>query len=779
MPTIDSAAPTRDAMHLCDAHKLKAVYFCSRCRLQLCSAGECLTNHIGHPLGPPSESILAFTNEARGTLTESSAESRAIRQRRADMKQLKKEVKKTVDEQQSLISTAIAKAIEELQVRERELIRSIKSEAEAALDQIDGELDHIESSEENLASLSMSIRALSEESGLISKNHWTTLTELQQSMQSAKLQTSRASLALQLPRYDPEAIQKPLFDLSASIALLKPSIALLASNASSPAPSNVEPLVLAPEPHALSDMMASMNAYRAPLPSVEEHKREISDDLFNLAPLPPAPTSETFAPSSSIPSFSSSNSSDHSLSLSPPSMPLVEDLPIIPQASSAPALLINLLDSDPIPIQPLDESSPILAPQPSSSAPALVSISDPSENSDASSAPEASSSAPEVDDYALKLHEGTVINWTQEHKWQVWNADASLQSTSIPPFLEEHASDPVVCCAQHPGYPSSVFIAWKSGEVAIIDMQTRHKLHSFMLPPFEDSVSSIQALVVNDPESTGNPAFVLIDQYTRTVTAYTKNGSPIVKHTFPAFITSFAACHGHLVVATADGFIKRQELFGKLVVQTWQAHQKAITSMICVPGPPKEDASKELTYYIISAAYDGTMAAWALLNAKLVWVFSTAMSVSVLCAPEFRLKTGHHNQEKSSVFAEVSVDGTTTIREVWQGTALYTLPLPGTRVSCAYMDNDYILITGGAQDPRIHVWNWRSGRMEVRSLVGHLQAVYWLKLYKAPMVKGTSQLHCISHSADAFIEWNVNEGTKLSTHPTGQRPMYSIWTSSM
>ena len=703
-------------------------------------------------------------------MTESAAESRSIRQRRTDMKQLKKEVKKTVDEQQSLVSSTIAKAIEELQARERELLKAIKSEAEAAIDQIDEELDQIESSEEHLASLSMSIRALSEESGMISKNHWTTLSELQQSMQSSKLE-SRASLALQMSRHDPEALRKPLSDLNTSIALLKPSISLLPSKAV-PHPSifpQTHSQEVTAETLVLSDLVSSMSAYRGPTP-VEEIKSEHIEDLYILAPLQPASSSETFAPSSSLSSFSSP-SSEHS-----PIISRAEELSTSPLASSSqPDLAASSsqpdLFNDAFPVPELLDS-------PKPEEPSWVA----EQLQEASSSAPASSSAAEADESGLTLYDGTVINWTQEHKWQVWNADASLQAGPIPSFLEERASDVVVCCAQHPAYPSSVFIAWKSGEVAILDMQTRRKLHSFTLPPFEDSAQAVQALVVNDPESTGNPAFVLIDQYTRTVTACSKSGYPIFKHTFSAFITAFAACHGHLVVATADGFMRRQELFGKQVVQTWQAHQKVITSMICVPGPPREDDPREVTYYIISAAYDGAMAAWSLLSARLMWTLKTPTSVSALCAPESRRKIGQssaQNQEKSSVFAEVSVDGTTTIREVWQGTALYTLPLPGIRVSSACMDNDFVLISGGAQDPRIHVWNWRSGRPEVRSLVGHLQAVYWMKLYKTPIQKGTSHLHCISHSADAFIEWDVNESTKLSTHPSGQKPLYNVWTSSM
>lgn len=762
-------------LHLCDAHKLKATHFCTRCRLQLCTAGECLTNHIGHPLGPPSDSNLAFTNEARATLTESSAQGRAIRQRRTDMKQLKKEVKKSATEQQAAVSSSIARAIEELQARERELLESIKSEAEAALDEIEEELDHIESSEDNLATLSMSIRTLSEESGLISKKHWMTLSELKESMQSSKIESPRPPLSLQVSRYDPSAIQQPLSDLCSSLFQLKPSISLLASRVSSPAPLDPIMIEVAPMPSISSQPSPVLEKAHPfePVMAVEDEIPPQPSRFVEVAP-PLIPQAAPLAPVESLVSSMSYYRSPALVSVKP-----VEDeeLPIrnLPEspAPEVPSFPENPFNQDEM---PLPSRSPSPPPAASSSAPAADS------SSSAPELPPADDPESDDDDSTMKLYDGTVLGWSPEHQWQVWNAGDSLSNARIPSFLAELSSHPVVCSAQLPSHPSSTFIAWKNGEVGIVDLQTRRKLHSFTLPPFPDSIQGVHALVVNDPETPTSVAFVVIELDTRTMTAYAKNGSVIMKHSFAAFITSFTACKGHVIVATADGFIRRQELFGKLVVQTWQAHQKPITSIICVPGPPSADDPTEPSNFLISTAYDSTVVAWSMLTAKLVWMISVTGNLSTLCAPDsWRLGASHAaaKQDTSSVFSEVNVDGSITIRDVWQGTALYSLPATGMRVSCICMDNDYLLFTRGAQDPRILVWNWRNSHPAILALEGHTQAVYWMKLYQTPLYKGSSQLHCLSHGGDALVEWNVTTNKQTSAHPSGKKPMYSLWTSSI
>lgn len=823
-----------------------------------------MTNHLGHPLGPPSDANLAFTNDARATLTESSSAGRVLRQRRADMRQMKKEVRKNIAEQHELITSSIAKAIEELQARERELLEALKDEGDSAIEQIDEELDHIESNEESLATLSMSIRALSEESGTISKKHWETLTELRESMQhQTNTFISHPPISLQLSRYDPSAFEQPISELRSSFAALR-------SNSSPSAPSSSSSLSTKPVEHMplvndspfinkiqlrfgdvldgfiLNDgLLVGGNGgnvfpiYTWKNTFITDVKVQYAKGLVSgihftsddgvvqghLGTIPahyPRTTHHYIAPPGygmvDVHSTSEGRGSNLITKFAPLWAPLnpacnksepITSEPIISPAPSAPpsdrrlgiqfqrpqqaSTIFSSASQEPYSsgIQDAVASSVKSSSSPASSAldslqcienSYAVPLAEPSSSQPFSSnlnSQVASSSSPQlkpaIQDH-IQTYAGTAIGWSKEHRWEIWNTGAHLEKAEVPSFLAEFTSSPVACFAQHPTHPSSLFVVWIGGETAIIDLQSRRKLHSFTLLPFEDSIQGIHAMVVTDPENPSNAVFVVLEPYTRTLKAYTKYGELVVKHGFSALITSFTSSQGHVIVATSDGYIWRQELFGKLVSQSWQAHEKAITSLIVVPGKASRDNNP--MYYIISTSYDNRVAAWNLLAGDVVWLNSSSEHAAVLlCTPEAQSRS--IVARELSVFAAMAMDGSISVFDTWTGNVLHSLPPVVQRPSCMVMDNDYLLFSGGSQDCRIHVWAWRTNSQQIHSLSAHTQGVFWMRLYHITDESGVKSTRCLSHNSGALLEWDIDSKTLLCAANAGAKPLYTIWTSLM
>lgn len=659
--------------------------------------------HFGHPLSPPSEALLLFTNEARATLTGSSSDSRTMRQRRGEVKKLRKEKKNSLANKKEEISASIAKSIAELMKKEKEMIEELEKETKEEIDALDEEIDRIQENEENLSALTMSLRALSEDPGTISHRHWQTLQELRESIH---LLTGSKYEISEPPQ--PEPIEE---------------------NQKQPYSSGL-----------ISSVLASIDSHRHD--SIEEGKEankiETSPPPSRFVSLSPDPSSSIFE----------SNSYAAILPVRSNSKPMIQSV------------------------------------QPASS----------------SSAPQALQQRNESDEKKFKGSSGSLLSYCQESSWQMFDAgDEKFLETEIPDFLAERKDQAVACIARHPSHPSSLFIAWRNGDAAVVDSKTRRQLSNFTLPPFASSVHDHQAIVVEDPNNASNIVFVVIELDQRSLTAYTMNGSISFRCVFVAFITAFTSIGRYIIVSTSDGFISSSDMFGKNTTHKWKAHSQFITGLACVNGPETEEKSdknseddEESNYYVISSSFDRTVSAWRQKDGKLVWSVSRDSCIIMISTPDPLVSSFQDSSNSKSrdprVLACAREDGRIEILEVWQGTLMYTLPSRCTRISAMTMNSDYLVFSGGTRDTTIYAWNWRnSEHTKVSTISGHTKGVYWIKLFRTVDLKQNEngeeekryRLRGLSHSLGQLIEWDLDTNSQLSSIPAGAKPMYHIWTSNM
>jgi hypothetical protein len=396
---------------------------------------------------------------------------------------------------------------------------------------------------------------------------------------------------------------------------------------------------------------------------------------------------------------------------------------------------------------------------------------------------------------------GRIVTWTPTTRWTAW--DIMTTGESFPALKlgkSEHLSLPgkgldvtVSGAAQNPKYPGTAFTVTAKGWVSIFNVRTESIIKDFKSPAV--APGNCKLLIVNNPNAFDDPAFVIADcVVAKSVTAYNIEGKKIVALKFTYPIVAITAGEGEVLIGTSDGQITQQQLFGKLLRETWTAHERAVTSLAFLPSSPQGLN----TNTVISTSQDAKVNSTRLDNNRLQWqasilknadtvltipgtlqdaVPSAPSSVASSSAPSFMSSSSVASQGPQAQVPQASLqvpglvvarqDGEMMVLSSLDGSLIHSCQAHPTQISCIAVTKRYIITSGGSRDTSMNVWDWKTGQLRA-VCTQHKQGIFRLETF----ANGTM---CASISRDGMVcIWHLGDENNLPSLQACMQPFNTL-----
>jgi WD40 repeat protein len=329
---------------------------------------------------------------------------------------------------------------------------------------------------------------------------------------------------------------------------------------------------------------------------------------------------------------------------------------------------------------------------------------------------------------------GIILTSSSSLAWKSWSLN-TFEEQDWPNLLGSES--PIVCASQNPLYPSTVFIVLDDGTAGVVDLNRRALVRPTW---FTMGRGPRKCLVAEDPNSFDNPAFIVIAEVEKSIHVYSKTAELIYSNTLKAVITAVYAWRGELFIGASDGTVTQQQLFGKRLVETWQAHDFPITCVSVMPVPMGTDL-------ILTGSYDSFLKAWRSDNSRLEWQVRHTRTITCLSC----IETSSPHDIHRAVAACGAQDGSIYVYAP-NGTLVNSFAAHSSNITCLELSSDILLSASGVQDPTVRVWAWKTAS-PLAVLSGHTSGIFHLKIF-------SNSSKAASASNDGSIRiWNLTSNT--------------------